>query len=192
MDDYLQLQAVQQFATAAARDAALTARKREGMVTYQLDTNTLTVYSGAAWSTIGPTNSALTAWTPAVTQSGAVTGTVTTGTYSRVGRRVFFEVLFAVTGSGTAANVVTVSLPVTALSGNPHSVIGLGYIYDSSATAAYKGEVVMASTTTVKFFANVTSAAVGLTYFGTSLFTAGLAVNDVITLTGNYEAAGDA
>lgn len=186
MDDYLQLQTIEKFATSAARDAALSARKREGQFTVQDDANSLTVYSGAAWSTVGPVHGALTAWVPVCTQSGAVTYTLGTATYSRVGRRIFFEAQLNITGSGTSSNLITLSLPVTALSSNPHGIIGRGYIYDSSATTQYNFDAVYNSTTTLK--CNVTS----LQYLGTALFTAGLAVNDVFTVNGNYEAAADA
>lgn len=58
VDDYLMLQAVQKFATATARDTALTSRKREGMVAYTDDTDRYWSYNGTAWVLIGWNTSA--------------------------------------------------------------------------------------------------------------------------------------
>jgi hypothetical protein len=155
--------------------------------TYQDDTNTDTVYSGAAWSTIGPVHGALTAWTPAVTQSVSVTVTVSYAVYSRVGRRIWFDVLLTVTGAGTAANDVTISLPVTAVLAGLR--IGSGTIQDVSASLEYWGPLVNTSTTVARI--KSTNATVN-TYLGTSGFTAGLAAGDFVFLQGTYEAAADA
>lgn len=57
------------------------------------------------------------AWTdyiPSLTQSGAVTKTVTTAKYSRVGRLITVEFALAITGTGTANNSIQMGLPVTA------------------------------------------------------------------------------
>lgn len=48
VNTYLNEQSVMAFASAAARTAAITA-PTEGMVTYQLDTNSLYYYTGSAW-----------------------------------------------------------------------------------------------------------------------------------------------
>lgn len=48
-DQHLQEQTVMVFATAAARDTALSTAKSEGMVTFQKDTDQLTFYTGLAW-----------------------------------------------------------------------------------------------------------------------------------------------
>ncbi len=55
VQDYLQDQAVMVFAGTAARGSALgTAVVSEGMVTYQLDSNTITVYDGSLWQQVYP------------------------------------------------------------------------------------------------------------------------------------------
>jgi hypothetical protein len=55
VQDYLQDQAVMVFAGTAARGSALPGSVvSEGMVTYQTDTNTITVYDGAAWQQVYP------------------------------------------------------------------------------------------------------------------------------------------
>ena len=54
---YLQDQVVQVYAGTAARGSALPGSVvSEGMVTYQTDTNTITVYDGAAWQQVYPTS----------------------------------------------------------------------------------------------------------------------------------------
>jgi hypothetical protein len=55
VQDYLQDQAVMVFAGTAARGSALPGSVvSEGMVTYQTDTNTITVYDGSAWQQVYP------------------------------------------------------------------------------------------------------------------------------------------
>jgi hypothetical protein len=82
-------------------------------------------WNGASWSAlVAPSNGPLTAWTPTTTQSGTVAFTTTVGTQSRVGRRIFFEGSFAITGTGTGSDVITVSLPVTAAASSAHVTIG--------------------------------------------------------------------
>lgn len=188
MDDYLQLQVTGQYASNATRDTALSARKRENMVTAQADTNCLTVYSGAAWSTIGPVHGALTTYVPTLTQSGAVTKTVTYASYTRFGRWVMGSVRLDVTGAGSASNAITVSTPVTALSGTV--VVGSGYWNDASA-APLVGLCALLTTTT---FGIYTASASILTPLGStsSASTAALASGDIINLSFMYEAAADA
>jgi hypothetical protein len=52
VNGYLMDQTIMQFASVAARNAALTAPDA-GMVTLQLDTLTVTMYDGAAWRRVG-------------------------------------------------------------------------------------------------------------------------------------------
>jgi hypothetical protein len=55
VQDYLQDQAVMVFSGTAARGSALgTSVISEGMVTYQTDSNTITVYDGSAWQQVYP------------------------------------------------------------------------------------------------------------------------------------------
>jgi hypothetical protein len=49
----LMKQSVMQFASATARNTALSGELVEGMVAYLADTDTLTVYDGTGWGTIG-------------------------------------------------------------------------------------------------------------------------------------------
>lgn len=188
LEDYLQLQSIMRFASATERDTALSAVLTEGLYAYLIDVNTLIVYTGSAWSTIGPMHGGLLTWTPAVVQSGSVTVTNTYSVYSRVGRMVTAWFNVDVTGSGTAANNITVSLPVNANSTDTDSIIGRAMIFDASATLRYKGDAAIANAATFAIFAEGTANA----YYGSSGFTAGLAVGDVISGCIIYEAAADA
>lgn len=191
-DTYLQEQTVMVFATTAARDSALTTAKAEGMVTYQLDTNTFTWYSGSAWSTWGPASGALTTWTPTVTQSGAVTVTVNYATYQRRGREVTCRFSVSATGAGTANNAVTIGgLPFT--SAHTSLPIGIGYLSDASVPFVYAGMTFWLETSTTLNLLGTTNNAnprAGITGSGT--FAAALASGDIIGGTFTYEAAADA
>jgi hypothetical protein len=52
VNGFLMEQSIMTFADAAARDAALTAVLREGMLAYNLDTKALEVYDGTAWGPV--------------------------------------------------------------------------------------------------------------------------------------------
>jgi hypothetical protein len=67
VNTYLNEQTVMVFASSAARTSALTSVLAEGMVSYLQDTNSVEVYDGSAWVSIG--------------SSGDITG-ITTGTDS--------------------------------------------------------------------------------------------------------------
>lgn len=54
VNNYLMDQSVMVFAGTAARGSALGTAAAEGMVSYQTDTNTVTVYDGAAWQQVYP------------------------------------------------------------------------------------------------------------------------------------------
>jgi hypothetical protein len=157
----------------------------EGVAEFDLDTNDLLFYSGSAFSTVGPVHGAGKTWTPAVTQSGSVTVTVTDAKYWRVGRLVHAFAKLAVTGSGTAGNIVTVTVPFTAAAAN--TFVGIGSIFDTSASTFYSGTARLQSTTVVAIIPhNATS------YLGSAAFSAGLAAGDNVDISITYEAAADA
>jgi hypothetical protein len=122
-----------------------------------------------------------TSYTPTVTQSGAVTKTVTYAKYKSYGGTVEVIVDLAITGTGTGANAVTVSLPVTAASSGTIPV-GFGWIFDTTAGTNYKAPVYLVSTTTVAFVGTGGN-------LGVSEFTAALASGDAVRFTARYEAA---
>jgi hypothetical protein len=127
-----------------------------------------------------------TSFTPTITQSGAVTKTVTYARYFRIGRLIIAQAKLDLTGAGTAANDVTIStLPATAAFGTTME-IGTGVIYDASATLAYKATVMLVSTTQIRFRpANTTTSGT----LGSDTFTAALASGDVISFSIMYESA---
>jgi hypothetical protein len=57
VNGYLMEQSVMVFAGTAARGSALGTAVAEGMVSYQTDSNTVTVYDGSAWQTVYPVSS---------------------------------------------------------------------------------------------------------------------------------------
>jgi len=185
LEDYCQNQAVMRFASSATRDSALTSVKTEGMTAFLEDSNTLTIYTGSAWSTIGPVHGGLISWTPSVVQSGAVTTTNVSSLYSRVGRMVTAWFSLSVTGSGTGANTVTISLPVPPAT-NPGAV-GTATIFDTSATARWKGVAAITSGTVA-----IWAASNAVAFFGVTDFTAGLAAGDTLEGCVTYIASADA
>lgn len=136
---------------------------------------------------IDPSGSGTNVWAdyvPTLTQSGAVTKTVTRARYLQNGKTVTVAVRLVVTGTGTGANIVTVTVPVTALNAGPHC--GVGVIYDSSAALTYTGVAKLATTTTISFVPTNSTTSNDL---GAVSFVAGLASGDIIDFTATYEAA---
>lgn len=128
---------------------------------------------------------AWTAYTPTLTQSGAVTKTVTYARYMRLGRLIVVQGLLAVTGSGSASNAVVVGLPVAAAqAGNMNC--GTGFIFDTSAVAGYAGHAILTSTTSIQFRPSTVTATGVL---GATTFTDALASGDTIDFSVSYEAA---
>ena len=147
-----------------------------GAALTESDINTYLTGEGGAWTT----------WTPTVTQSGAVTVTVTHAVYGRWGRLIIANFRLAVTGTGTAANAVTVSLPVTAARAN--MMVGTGSLFDTSASLGYSGNVFLPSATTMDYRQQGTGTATD-NRLGVAGFTAALASGDGLDGFLMYEAA---
>lgn len=192
LEDYCQNQSVMRFASSAARDTALSSVKTEGMLSYQTDNNDLDIYTGSAFSTlIAPAHGAWTAWTPTVTQSGSVSGTTTGSYYIRIGRLVIASLYFAPSSSGTAANAIVISLPVTARDGTTVVYAGpMVTVEDTSAAQRWAGPALMVSTTTFKI--QDMGSTGSSNYLGASTFTAAITTGDFIYGQLMYEAAADA
>ncbi len=95
---------------------------------------------------------ASTTYVPAVTQSGAVTAGSFYAHYFRIGNIVFVWSDFVITGAGSAGSLVTVTLPVTAVSAtHPTGPIGTGIIFDSSLTTDYPCNVLLNDDVSIKF-----------------------------------------
>jgi len=85
LDDYLMSQTVMRFASASARDTALSGILTEGLLAYLLDVNTITLYTGSAWVDVANIG-AWTAYTP--NASGWSTLATEAGAYQKIGRQV--------------------------------------------------------------------------------------------------------
>jgi hypothetical protein len=131
---------------------------------------------GGAWTT----------WTPTVTQPGAVTVTVNHAVYGRWGRLIVAHASLSVTGTGTASNGITLSVPVNAARSGMG--VGAGTVYDVSATTNYSGTCYTSSASSFVMYAHGT-VSVASPVLGGAVFTAALAAGDVITFTLQYEAA---
>lgn len=134
---------------------------------------------------LGPPDTAWTGYTPTLVQSGAVTKTVTYAKYTRVGRLITVQGLLTCTGPGTAANPVSIGLPVAAAQAANMSC-GVGEIFDASASLVYKGTAIIATTTTIQLRATTTTVA---NVLGVDAFTAALASPDVVSFAVAYESA---
>ena len=133
------------------------------------------------------------AWTDwsgvTITQSGAVTFTTTWARYRRRADRTV-EVVgrFAVTGgAGAAANQISFPLPVTAATGGVYG-IGVGSVYDVSASRNYVGHPYLDTSTTFTLVPAYTAATSGFR-LGNTEFTAALASGDDVNVAFAYEAA---
>jgi hypothetical protein len=129
---YIQNQAVQNYANASARTAALGTFVAEGMVAYLADTNTLQFYNGTAWENVSAPGdiTAVTAGT-ALTGGGSSGDVTLNVNLAAVGSSVLASP--NITGTATlAAGSVTGNLVV---SGNLNSVTPteLGYLTGGTA-----------------------------------------------------------
>lgn len=123
-------------------------------------------------------------YTPTLTQSGAVTKTVTYAKYMKVGRLVVANVLLAVTGAGTAGVKIQVSLPVTPAFSASNAVMGSFWLVDASASTNYSGAAVVEPGALVIGIPN--AAAAGL---GQASMTAALASGDTVGMSVSYESS---
>lgn len=145
VDDYLMRQTVMVFASAAARDAAVSGVVVEGMCAYLTDTNKLTTYDGSSWWTTGYAGNATLSHTPGLVQGVTVAKTVTVSAYRVVDGICDWWFKLDITGTGTGGSIVVVTLPVDAAAID--FIAGPGSGYDVSTPFLYMGEWEIASTT---------------------------------------------
>lgn len=132
-----------------------------------------------------PAGIAWTSYTPTLTQSAAVTKTVTYAKYIQIGKTVIAEINLTCTGTGTAANTVLVGLPPVAAASPNFTPVGTGYIFDSSVNLIYRA-IIDHFSGTFRFLATTSTASAAL---GADTFTAALASGDEVKLSIAYEAA---
>lgn len=180
-------------ASSTARDSAVgtLAAGLDGLIAYLQDSNTFTVYTGAAttWSTIGPAHGAGTAWTPTVTQTVTPSFTTSNSTYSRVGRRILGNGLITLTATtaGTAGVAISLGIPVACAGAGLN--LGTATWFDSG-NGYWSGNLISTSTALAGIYG---SYAVNGAYGATGTTNAnGLANLDTIAMQFNYEAGADA
>lgn len=126
---------------------------------------------------------AWTSYTPTLTQAGTVTKTVTYARYIKLGRMVTVQAYLVVTGSGSSATLIEVTLPFTAAQSG--IVVGNFYIYDAAPTPVNRlGAAVLSTTGKV---AGILDNQAG--YMGAAGFTAALASSDSVLFNATYESA---
>jgi hypothetical protein len=178
-------QVVSPFATTAARDSAITSPVN-GMVANITDDDVLTTYNGSAW-VVCADYGAWGTWTPTVTQSGTVTHTATVARYSQVGKLIVAQAVLNITGTGTATNTITVSLPVNSFTASA-APMGSGNLGDVS-TGIQWGFVALTATASTVQFISGNGSATGFLGGSGGGFTAALASGDVLIFNLVYEAA---
>lgn len=157
----------------------------EGQMIYETDTDLYSGYDGSAWRTVARLGG-WSSYTPTLTQSGAVTKTSTYTKYNQVGKTVTANAYLTITGTGTAANAVKIGLPVAAAA-TAATVIGTGYILDTSANLLYTALATLLNANEVQLIATVNGAATSV--LGAASFTAALASGDLVQLAVSYEAS---
>ena len=124
-------------------------------------------------------------FTPSLVQSNSPTK-ASDCAYMKVGRWVLARYSLVLSSAGTAANGITIGLPVPAAAGEVGVCIGDFWMNDSG-TSFYSGVCRAASTSAFNLFnGGASGAAMGATGGG---FTAALATGDQITCNLSYEAA---
>lgn len=124
-------------------------------------------------------------WTPTVTQSGAVTVTVTYAKYIALAQTVILRAYLSVTGAGTAGNAIVIGglpSPLAPAHTGTISVIGTGQIQDTG-TAQYVGSLVAVGAADLRIMTDGNS-----TYAGVTPSFA-LASGDIISFMASYERA---
>lgn len=159
VNTYLMEQATMVFATTAARDAAITAPS-EGMTVYITADDSVTYYDGSAWKVV-QYQGALPTWTPAVTQNGARTSTISQAVYQVNGRIVTAIAALTITQVGAAGNAIAVGgLPIAA---NTTAGIVGSYWYFRNGGNFYTGSVAGATSTSVQLTTHDLANYVGIT-----------------------------
>jgi hypothetical protein len=173
------MQGVLVFASAAARDAAITS-PQEGQTCYLKDTDAVMTYSGSAWVAVGG-GSSYVSWTPTFTNITTGNGTKT-GSYVKNGKFVsgYAKIAFGSTTSITGTPILT--LPSTPENGN----ISFTSIIADTGTATFVGFGELAG---ADFYCYVNNASG--TYVNTSNISSSVPMtwttNDTLLISFNYK-----
>lgn len=146
VDDYLMGQSVMRFASAAARNTALSGVLTEGLVSYLKDINEFQMYTGSAWIAafrIG----AYTAYTPTMFQEDGTGQTLTVGMarWTQQGLTISGTNHLTISAAGSATNgePIVVSMPVAPFDTTTLlEYVGVGSILDSSTSTSYPVRVI--------------------------------------------------
>jgi hypothetical protein len=156
----------------------------EGQMIYETDTDLVYIYNGG-WVRFGA-SAGWTTYTPTLTQSSAVTKTVTYAKYEKIGRLVKVATNLSVTGTGSANAAITMTLPFTA---NTTALWeGQGVIYDASGTTIYPGFAAIVTSTTMALTDSTAYTTVNVFHGQTGAFGAALASGDQVAMSMTYEA----
>lgn len=92
----------------------------------------------------------VTTFDPVISQPGPITHTVAKSQWHYDGDMIEWECRIDITGTGTAPNVVSSSMPIAALSATNNSM-GTGVIYDASTTALHVLGIDSGTVSSLKF-----------------------------------------
>lgn len=125
-------------------------------------------------------------FTPVWTQGAVVTATVDYSRFHRVGRHINHEFHLTATGAGTAATIITVSIPFTA-TGTVGMAVGSAWFRDATTGIFYAGTAFLASATTIAIHLGNGVDTAGLGAVG-STFVLAIAAGDTISGAVTFEA----
>jgi len=158
VDTYLMEQSTMVFASASARDTALSAAKSEGMMAYLSDApNRVTYYDGSAWNTLWSEWTSFTpSWQNVTTTDATITGTYK---YGPDGIRVAVSITFGASTAFTGDVSFTIPNSETARSVAGHKSLGVINCREGSGDETGHCMAANGSTTIVLFSAgdNVTA-----------------------------------
>lgn len=110
VNGYLMTQSVMSFASASARDTALSGNLAEGMVCYLQDTDALLYYSGSAWVRFAPVYVPPTTYTPTHNITLGSGGTIT-ASYQVVGKQMRVRIKVTLGASPTMPTNPSFTVP---------------------------------------------------------------------------------
>lgn len=147
----------------------------------------------SAYSTVGARLAALgvfTSWTPAVYQpsGAAIAATVYRGSYTQIGKWCTTEMHVGISGTGTAGQLIEMSLPQPASGIGGQVLNGKAWLYDDSGNLFYyPAAIILASPTRIRFASATLINNGGV--LGSSDFTQAISTGDVLSVAVTYQVA---